>query len=83
MTQDEQLHEQILRAFNEYYKANQRWLSKGTRRAGMDTRYWLGQIRILARERRKLIQEWRHEVDERKAARKAQNDSSEDQTNTN
>ena len=70
MHQDEELHDQILRAFHEYFKANQKWINKGTRRAGMDVRYWLGQIRILARERRKVIQEWRHEVDEIKAQKK-------------
>ena len=70
MHQDEELHAEILRAFNEYFKANQRWINKGTRRAGEQTRYWLAQIRILARERRKLIQEWRHDVDAVKAQKK-------------
>jgi len=70
MHQDEELHAEILRAFNEYFKANQRWINKGTRRAGEQTRYWLAQIRILARERRKLIQEWRHDVDAPKAQKK-------------
>ena len=68
--QDEELHTQIMRAFNEYFKANQRWINKGTRRAGEQTRYWLAQIRILSRERRKLIQDWRHAVDANKAQKK-------------
>lgn len=72
MHQDEELHDQLMRAFSEYFKANQRWMSKGTRRAGMDLRYWLGQIRIIARERRMKVQEWRHDVDAKKATKKAQ-----------
>jgi hypothetical protein len=71
--QDEELHAQLLQAFNEYYKANQRWINRGTRRAGEETRYWLAQIRIIARARRMKIQEWRHSVDADKAQRKAQN----------
>ena len=68
--QDEELHTQIMRAFNEYFKANQRWINKGTRRAGEQARYWLAQIRIISRERRKLIQDWRHSVDAVKAQKK-------------
>jgi len=61
-----------MHAFREYFKANQRWLAKGSRRAGMDVRFWLGQIRIIARDRRMKIQEWRHELDAVKAEKKAQ-----------
>jgi hypothetical protein len=68
--QDEETHTQLMRAFNEYFKANQRWINKGTRRAGEQTRYWLAQIRIISRERRKLIQDWRHSVDAHKAQKK-------------
>jgi hypothetical protein len=70
--QDEELHDQLMHAFREYFKANQRWLAKGSRRAGMDVRFWLGQIRIIARDRRMKIQEWRHELDAVKAEKKAQ-----------
>lgn len=72
MYQDEELHDQLMHAFREYFKANQRWLAKGSRRAGMDVRFWLGQIRIIARDRRMKIQEWRHELDAVKAEKKAQ-----------
>ena len=68
--QDEETHSQLMRAFNEYFKANQKWINKGTRRAGEQARYWLAQIRIISRERRKLIQEWRHGVDAEKAQKK-------------
>lgn len=57
----EQLHDDLLRAFNEYYKANFIWLTKGTKRSGIDTRYWLAEIRRLCAERRKAIQEWRYD----------------------
>jgi hypothetical protein len=71
--QDEELHDQLMQAFGEYFKANQRWINKGTRRAGEETRYWLAQIRIIARARRMKIQEWRHATDAQKAQKKAQN----------
>lgn len=72
MYQDEELHDKLMAAFREYFKANQRWLAKGSRRAGMDTRYWLAQIRIIARDRRMHIAAWRKELDEDKAQKKAQ-----------
>lgn len=72
MRTPDELHALLLKAFNEYFKAYTRWLNKGTRIAGQDARYWLAQIRILAREERMSIQEWRHEVDAHKAQKKAQ-----------
>jgi translation initiation factor 2 alpha subunit (eIF-2alpha) len=72
MFQDEETHDQLMNAFREYFKANQQWVNKGTRIAGENTRYWLSQIRIIARERRAKVQEWRHSVDANKAERKAQ-----------
>jgi translation initiation factor 2 alpha subunit (eIF-2alpha) len=72
MFQDEETHDQLMNAFREYFKANQQWVNKGTRIAGENTRYWLSQIRIIARERRAKVQEWRHAVDADKAERKAQ-----------
>jgi hypothetical protein len=59
MDQDEELHEQLMHAFREYFKANVRWVSQGTKRAGMDTRYWLNEIKNLSLARRKHIMEWR------------------------
>lgn len=72
MNQDEETHDRLMNAFREYFKANQQWINKGTRIAGENTRYWLSQIRIIARERRAKVQEWRHSVDADKAQRKAQ-----------
>lgn len=59
-------------AFREYYKANQKWIAKGTRRAGMDTRYWLSEIRRLCSQRRDIIMEWRYDLNEKTEAKKAQ-----------
>lgn len=61
MNRADELHEKLLKAFNEYFKANLHWELKGTRRAGMDTRFWLAEIRRLCTERRKVIQEWRYD----------------------
>jgi len=79
--QDEETHERLMMAFKMYFKANQDWINKGTRRAGEQSRYWLGQIRIIARERRAKIQEYRHWLDAEK--RGSQNDKAQDGTDTN
>jgi hypothetical protein len=70
-TQNEQSHEQLMAAFREYFKANQDWQSKGTRRAGEQMRYWLAQIRIIARDRREHVQQYRVYLDTAKRERKA------------
>jgi len=57
-------HEELYNAFRQYFKYNQIWLSKGTKRAGMDTRFWLSEIRRICSQRRKEIQEWRYEKNE-------------------
>jgi hypothetical protein len=69
--QNEESHEQLMAAFREYFKANQDWQSKGTRRAGENMRYWLAQIRIIARQRREHVQQYRVHLDQAKRARKA------------
>jgi len=84
MHQDESTHDQLMRAFAEYFKANQRWINRGTRQAGLETRYWLAQIRIIARDRRAHIQEYRHWLDATKAERKAaQNQTDQGSPNAN
>ena len=70
--QNEESHEQLMLAFREYFKANQDWQAKGTRRAGENMRYWLAQIRIIARDRRAHVQQYRVWLDKEKRARKAQ-----------
>ena len=69
--QNEESHEQLMAAFKEYFKANQDWQNKGTRRAGENMRYWLAQIRIIARDRRGHVQQYRVWLDREKLARKA------------
>ena len=73
--QNEESHEQLMAAFRQYFKANQDWQSKGTRRAGEQMRYWLAQIRIIARERREHVQQYRMWLDQDKASRKSQEDN--------
>lgn len=71
MHQDEDLHDELLKAFNAYFKANQIWMKKGTRRAGMQTRHWLKEIRRICLARRKSIMDWRYAIDaEKKQAQK-------------
>ena len=78
--QNEESHEQLMTAFKEYFKANQDWQNKGTRRAGENMRYWLAQIRIIARNRREHVQQYRVYLDRNKARKKAQ---AKDQDDTN
>lgn len=75
--QDEETHDLLMAAFREYFKANQKWINKGTRNSGEDARYWLAQIRIIARNRRDKIQRYRVHLDKDKAQKKAngENDS--------
>jgi len=63
-------HDELLKAFQAYYKANQRWLTRRSRQAGLDTRKWLSEIRRICSKRRVEIQEWRHQVDAEKQERK-------------
>lgn len=76
MYQDEELHAELLKAFREYFAANQRWMAEGTKRACMDTRYWLHRIRQISLQRREVLMEWRRwknqDTEEKKALKKAQ-----------
>ena len=68
---DEELHDRLMDAFRRYFKANQEWVEKGTRRAGLKTRKLLSEIRHIAIERREVIMQWRYEIDREKAERKS------------
>lgn len=83
MHRDEETHDKLMNAFREYYKANQKWLDKGTRRAGMDTRHWLNEIRHICDDRRKVIMDWRYDLNEKTEAKKAQKRGMGDETDTN
>lgn len=73
---NEELHTELMKAFNSYFKANQKWVTKGTRKAGMQARFWLSEIRRIAKAQRQVIMEWRYDIDAEKKERKAQNESS-------
>ena len=83
MPREEETHDQLMKAFQQYFKANQNWINKGTRRAGMDARYWLSEIRRLCSERRDNIMTWRRWLNEETAQKKAQKDSGKDDTTAN
>ena len=78
MRREEETHDQLMKAFREYFEANQNWVNKGTRRAGMDARYWLSEIRRLCSQRRDNIMAWRYWLNEETAKKKAQKGTEED-----
>ena len=75
MRREEETHDELMRAFRQYFEANQKWVNRGTRRAGMDARYWLSEIRRICSARRVKVQEWREwkneDMKQIKAKRKA------------
>jgi hypothetical protein len=60
-------HDKMIRAFQEYFKWQDRFEYRGSDEAGIKARYWLSEIRNEASTRRTEIQNKR---EERKAARK-------------
>ncbi len=60
-------HDRMIRAFQEYFKWQDRFEYRGSDEAGIKARYWLSEIRNEASTRRVEIQAKR---EERKAARK-------------
>ena len=60
-------HDRMIKAFQEYFKWQDRFEYKGSDEAGIKARYWLSEIRNEASTRRAEIQEKRQQ---RKAARK-------------
>ncbi len=60
-------HDKMIRAFQEYFKWQDRFEYRGSDEAGVKARYWLSEIRNEASIRRVEIQTKR---DERKQARK-------------
>jgi galactose mutarotase-like enzyme len=49
---DEDTHERMIKAFQEYFKYHDRFESDNNIRAGIDARYWLSEIRSQASKRR-------------------------------
>lgn len=76
MHQDEELHDQLLKKFREYFQANQEWLNKGTKRSAIKLRRIMSELRALCSQRRKVVREWTDwkeaELAEREAARQRQ-----------
>ena len=60
-------HDRMIKAFQEYFKWQDRFEYRGSDEAGIKARYWLSEIRNEASTRRVEIQAKR---DERKVARK-------------
>lgn len=78
MRREEETHDALMKAFRQYFEANQNWVNKGTRRAGMDARFWLSEIRRLCSQRRDNIMEWRRWLNEETQKKKAQKGSDPD-----
>ena len=55
---DNQIHDNLIHAFQQYYIANLHWLQAGTKRSAQDARYWLNEINIISVQQRKFILEW-------------------------
>lgn len=76
MHQDEELHEELLRAFRAYFEANQNWINKGTKRSAIRLRQALSNIRKICSARRKVVREWAEikeaELADKEARRQAQ-----------
>jgi len=60
-------HDKMIKAFQEYFKWQERFEYRGSDEAGIKARFWLSEIRNEASIRRVEIQEKR---EQRKAARK-------------
>ena len=72
MYRDDKLHDELMAAFREYFKAHTDWVEKGTRVSGLKTRKTLSTIKKLAMLRREEIMQWRYAIDKEKAERKRQ-----------
>lgn len=59
--QESDLHDKLMLAFRDYFEANERWETKQSGRSCIDARNALGQIRIIARQRRMEMQRQRKE----------------------
>jgi hypothetical protein len=62
-------HDRMIKAFQEYFKWQDRFEYKGSDEAGIKARHWLSEIRSEATTRRDEIQKKR---EDRKTARKGQ-----------
>mgnify|MGYP000101863064 CR=1 FL=1 len=72
MIREEELHDELLLKFREYFEANQVWLQKGTKRSGIILRQKLSEIREICSRRRIVVREWAIEKEAELAALEAQ-----------
>ena len=79
MHQDEELHDELLKKFREYFEANQEWLAKGTKRSAIKLRRIMSEIRRICSKRRVVVREWAEwkeaELAEKEAQRQIQKQS--------
>jgi len=55
---EDTLHDELMTAFYNYYKANMFWTQMGTKRSAQDARYWLNEIKLLTVRQRLIILSW-------------------------
>lgn len=58
MQQNEELHDELLKAFRKYFEANQDWINKGTARSAIRLRQALSEIRTICSKQRVVVREW-------------------------
>lgn len=80
MKREEETHDELMQAFRQYFEANQKWVDRGTRMAGMDARKWLSEIRRICTKRRNNIMDWRRDLNEKTRQAKENHKGSEDDT---
>ena len=80
---EDDLHSELMNAFREYFKAHHKWENRQTRQAGKETRWWLSEIRRIAKAERKVIMDWRYDIDAEKRIRKAQKEEQKAKKNDN
>jgi hypothetical protein len=69
-----------MRAFQVYFKANQDWINKGTKRSAIRLRQALSEIRRICSARRVVVREWAIEKEaelDARAERRAQKQGNE------
>ena len=59
---DNDIHDKLIHAFQQYYKAHLHWIQTGTKRSSQDARYWLNEINSLTVQQRRLILDWINKI---------------------
>jgi hypothetical protein len=70
MYQDEEIHAELLKAFREYFEANQVWINEGTKASAIRLRKKLSEIRKICSQRRVVVREWAEWKEEQLRIRK-------------